>query len=106
MENIGKRFASNASFGRDIELTDEQNNQQVSNAFHFKFHRFLTWVKFLIRLPYHVIFHGFDDNAGGYRGYTIKGFIICDCGFVEDLGYSYGMHCEGCYNRITSRSES
>ena len=38
--------------------------------------------------------------ADGYRGYTIRGFIICDCDYVIDLGVSYGMHCEECYNRV------
>lgn len=33
--------------------------------------------------------------------HLIKILGQCDCGFVEDLGMHYGMHCEYCYNRIT-----
>lgn len=80
-------------------MTKLLNNQKISSALHFKFYRIITWLQFLIRLPFHVIFHSFDEMAEGYRGYTIYGFIICDCGFVEDLGMSYAMHCKECYNR-------
>jgi len=73
---------------------------KVASLLHFKFFRICVWIKFLLRLPYHILFHSFDEMYDGYRGYTVKGFIICNCGFVEDLGVYYGMHCEPCYNRM------
>lgn len=74
-----------------------------SSYLHFKLNRIMAYLTFWFRLPYHIIFHSFDENTDGYRGYSIKGFIICDCGYVEDLGMTYGMHCELCYNRVTER---
>lgn len=77
----------------------------LASWLHFKTHRVLEYLKFWVRLPYHIIFHSFDPYADGYEGYSVKGFIICGCGYVEDLGITYGMHCEGCYNRLTPREE-
>ena len=68
---------------------------------HFKLHRIKEYLIFWTRLPYHVLFHKFEPYGDdGYQGYNVKGFIICNCGFVEDLGVTYGMHCEKCYKQI------
>lgn len=76
-----------------------------SSWLHFKYHRIIEWLSFLIHLPYHLLFHSFDPYSDkGYQGYTIRGFIICDCDYVIDLGMSYGMHCEECYNRVTEKT--
>lgn len=78
-------------------------NDNKSKLLHFKYYRLLQWLNFLIRLPYHVIVHRPNPDGLDYNGWDIRGFIICNCGYAEDLGMSYAMHCEVCYNYIVGR---
>lgn len=71
----------------------ESKTNNSSSLLHFKFHRLWEYLSFWVRLPYHASIHHQE------YGYNI-GFIICDCGYVVDLGVSYGQHCEGCYTRL------
>lgn len=68
---------------------------KVCSLLHFKYHSIKLWFEFYLTLPYHVIFH---KQEYGFR----HGFILCEepCGHCIDMGISYGMHCEGCYNRL------
>lgn len=82
-------------------MTSELN---CSSWLHFKSHRLIEHLSFWIHLPYHVLFHDFNPwSDDGYQGYSVKGFIICSCDYVVDLGMSYGMHCEECHNRVTEK---
>lgn len=71
-----------------------------SNIIHFKFYRLLEWIGFLIDYSFHHTFHKQPPFGETPCWSNIRGSISCECGFCHDLGMSYGMHCEKCYNRI------
>ena len=57
---------------------------------HYKIHGVFCHIRFILRIPKHLIFHD-------YELFTWNGAIICDCGYVEDLGYAQ-MDCRKCYD--------
>ena len=68
-----------------------------SNLIHFKLHRIIEYLNFYPHFIYCKIFH---NQSTAWVSW--KGALLCDCGIAIDLGYSYGMHCEKCYNRMVS----
>jgi len=65
----------------------------IHTNLHTFLHDIYRHVVFLIRLPYHVIFHHQE------YGHTVRGFILCDepCGYCYDGGYAC-MNCHRCYD--------
>ena len=80
--------------------------KECSSWIHFRIHRTSEWLNFLIRYPYHKIFHSQKSSGDFQQWANINGAIACNCGYVCDLGTSYGLHCEGCYSRVTLHSKS
>lgn len=70
-------------------------NKIISSKLHFKFYRILKYVEFYPHYIYCKLFH---EQESMWQSW--KGAMVCDCGYVEDLGMCYGMHCEACYNRV------
>lgn len=65
----------------------------MSELLHHKLHEFYGWLGFIIRLPYHYIFHNQE------YGHNLH-FILCDCNYCYDGGY-YCMNCRRCYDFVT-----
>lgn len=55
---------------------------------HYKIHGLFCHLRFILRVPKHLMFHD-------YELFTWNGAMICDCGYVEDLGYAQ-MDCRKC----------
>lgn len=66
-----------------------------SSLLHFKTHRLIEYLKFYPHYIFCKLFHEQDSPVVSWRG-----ALICNCGYVYDLGYSYGQHCEGCYQLV------
>ena len=64
-----------------------------SSLLHFKIHRLIQYVKFYPQYIRCRIFHQQEDTWQSWRG-----ALLCTCGVGINLGLSYAMHCEGCYN--------
>lgn len=71
---------------------------KVSELIHFKLYRVIEYLTFYPNYIYHKLFH---SQSTAWESW--KGALVCDCGYAVDLGYSYGQHCETCYNLITFR---
>ena len=84
----------------------ETNVKERSSWLHFKIHRTIQYLDFYIHYPYHRILHCFNPFGEDPTFGTVRGSIVCECGYVNDLGYSYAMHCEKCYNRITGEIQN
>ena len=69
-----------------------------SSYLHFKFYRLVEYTSFFGHYIYCKLFHA---QSSAWESW--KGAIVCDCSYATDLGYSYGQHCEACYNRVTER---
>ena len=69
----------------------------MSEFLHHKLHEFYGWLGFIIRLPFHYIFHNQE------YGHNLR-FILCDCNYCYDGGY-YCMNCKRCYDFVTQRTK-
>jgi len=72
------------------------NHFSLSAFLHFKYHRLIEYLSFYPHYVYHKIFH---EQSTYWESW--KGALLCDCGFAVDLGYSYGQHCEKCYEFVS-----
>jgi len=64
-------------------------------SIHYKLHGLFYHLRFILIVPKHVLFHD-------YELFTWHGAMICNCGYVEDLGYAQ-MNCEKCYDHEEKR---
>jgi len=76
------------------------NDLRGNSWLHFKIHRFIEYLKFYPNYIYHKLFH---EQSTHWESW--KGALLCDCGYAIDLGYSYGQHCESCWNRMIIQSK-
>jgi len=83
------------------KMPELNSNQRFRRDIHFRIHRIIQYLDFYIHYPYHRILHCFNPFGDDPTFGTVRGSIVCECGYVNDLGYSYGMHCEECYNHVT-----
>lgn len=74
--------------------------KKYSSLLHFKYHRIIEYLKFYPRYVRCKLFHEQEFP----RWESWKGAMVCTCGVAIDLGYSHGMHCEECWNRMTRKT--
>lgn len=77
-------------------MTDELN---CSTWLHFKIHRLIEYIKFYFHYCNCKLFHEQEEP----KWESWRGAMLCTCGVAIDLGYSYGQHCEPCWNRIVEK---
>ncbi len=75
-------------------------NDNVSSVLHFKFYRLIKYISFY---PHYIFCKLFHKQESMWQSW--KGAMVCDCGYIEDLGMCYGMHCEECYNRVNYETQ-
>lgn len=72
-------------------------------ALHYILHDWWGYIAFLLHVPFHL--HHKSEGYPCYDYFTLRGSIICECGYHYDRGY-YLMKCQRCYDLEAKRLEA
>ena len=66
----------------------------MNHSLHYYLHDLYGYLGFFFRIPLHLHHKAPTDLLG--KIFTIRGALVCGCGYVYDRGY-YLMSCQKCY---------
>ena len=68
---------------------------------HYYLHELYCYIGFLLHIPFHL--HHKSEGYPDYDFFTLRGSIICECGYAYDRGYVPIMQCKKCQDEFEAR---